>query len=275
MRRTRITRAQLLEALQSDCGLSVETSSHVLDGMLQAMTAALVSGDGVRLRGFGSLTSPPGDGPKPRRVRFRPSLQLRKEIAEPEPIAVAEGMDELGRFIESSTRLSEHIESILEAHAVWLDSNERSSHPADLSGRDLNGVDLFGATLKWANLSGAILPGAELGDSDLEHANLERANLEKASLAWCNLRCCNLKGACLRGSDLRSADLSGADLSNADLTGANLTGAVLKDAILTNTLLERAAVRKRDTTGSRRNSIFRVLRALRRLGQPEFRPGHA
>jgi uncharacterized protein YjbI with pentapeptide repeats/nucleoid DNA-binding protein len=275
----RITRTDFVHALQAECGLSPAAASRVMDTVTDAMTAALVSGEGVRLRGFGSMSAPPRTGSSPRRLRFRASRRLRTAVAESQDLPAVEGIDELNRFIEQSMRVSEEIESILVAHSEWLDTNERNSRPADLSGRDLVGADLFGASLKRANLSRAKLPNAELGDVDFENANLECADLSGASLAWCNLRGCNLRGACLRGSDLRSADLSGADLTKADLSGANLCGAVLKGTILNQTRLEGTRVKNTILEKNTRHAFSRFMAAMTRgaNGRPflPFRPVNA
>lgn len=62
------------------------------------------------------------------------------------------------------TYTQEQLQSILEAHAKWLRSEEGGSRAdlrradlrgADLSGTDLSGVDLSGANLRGANLNGA------------------------------------------------------------------------------------------------------------------------
>ena len=114
----------------------------------------------------------------------------------------------------------EELETILEQHKLWLDSNEKEGKRADLSG---------------ARLTDAILTGADLTSADLTDAKLYGAILSGA-----NLTGADLTDAILTGADLTSADLTSADLTDANLYRANLTDANLTDANLTDADLERA-----------------------------------
>jgi hypothetical protein len=125
------------------------------------------------------------------------------------------------------------LKTILEQHALWLDSNKKDGKRAYLIGANLSGADLTDADLRRANLSGADLTGA-----DLTGADLRRAYLIGADLTWANLTDADLTGADLSGADLRRADLRCVDLTSADLTGAYLTGANLNFADLTDTILD-------------------------------------
>ena len=106
----------------------------------------------------------------------------------------------------------DYLNSILELHKEWINTNQQRGIRADLSNADLSGADLSGVDLSYAYLSGADLSRANLIDADLSHAKLS--------------------GAILIGTYLLDADLYGADLSNADLSGADLSGACLTGAIL-------------------------------------------
>ena len=106
----------------------------------------------------------------------------------------------------------DYLNSILELHKEWINTNQQRGIRADLSNADLSGADLSGVDLSYAYLSGA----------DLSRANLIDADLSRAKLS----------GAILIGTYLLDADLYGADLSNADLSGADLSGACLTGAIL-------------------------------------------
>jgi hypothetical protein len=147
------------------------------------------------------------------------------------------------------------LETIIEQHKLWLDSNETEGKCADLTSADLtgaylSGADLTSADLTHANLSGAYLSGANLSGADLSGADLSRAylygadlrcaDLTHADLSYANLRCANLSGAYLSGADLSGAYLSGADLSGANLYDADLSGAYLSGANLSGADLEYA-----------------------------------
>ena len=103
----------------------------------------------------------------------------------------------------------EELETILEQHKLWSDSN----------GKDGKRADLTGANLTCTNLTGADLTGADLTDADLTWADLTGANLTSA----------DLYGACLYGANLYGADLTGANLIDSELEYANLTDTILDE----------------------------------------------
>jgi hypothetical protein len=74
------------------------------------------------------------------------------------------------------------LETIIEQHKLWLDSNETEGKCADLTSADLTGAYLSGADLSGADLSRAYLYGA-----DLTHANLTDAILTDVCLEYANL----------------------------------------------------------------------------------------
>ena len=81
----------------------------------------------------------------------------------------------------------EELETILEQHKLWSDSNGKDGKRADLSGADLSDADLMFANLTFADLSGAILSGADLSDADLTRADLSGADLINSELEYTNL----------------------------------------------------------------------------------------
>ena len=81
----------------------------------------------------------------------------------------------------------EELETILEQHKLWSDSNGKDGKRADLSGADLSDADLMFANLTFADLSGAILSGADLSDADLTRADLSGADLINSELEYANL----------------------------------------------------------------------------------------
>ena len=129
------------------------------------------------------------------------------------------------------------LKTILEQHALWLDSNEKEGKRADLSDADLSDADLTRddlrfADLRFADLTGAYLTCANLSDTDLIDADLTCADLSGANLSGANLSGANLSGADLYKAYLAYANLTDANLTNADLRRAYLFGADLTDTIL-------------------------------------------
>jgi len=145
------------------------------------------------------------------------------------------------------------LESLLEEHARWIDSEGCDGRRAvladvalarcDLAGRMLQKADLAGADLRWArlhgaNLAGADLKGADLHGADLSDAMLEGAVLEDAAVSGALFVRARLKGARLQGvqglpqAQLRDADLEAvAGLTADNLAGADLTGVRLPAAL--------------------------------------------
>ena len=97
------------------------------------------------------------------------------------------------------------LNTILDQHRLWIESDRKQGTRAYLRGADLQGANLQGANLQNADLRVAYLQNA-----DLRGANLQGANLWDA----------NLRGADLQGADLRGANLQGAYLQSAYLQGA-------------------------------------------------------
>jgi integration host factor subunit beta len=51
-----VNKSELIETLAKEINLPVETSSSIVETILDAMTSTLVAGDNVEIRGFGSFT---------------------------------------------------------------------------------------------------------------------------------------------------------------------------------------------------------------------------
>lgn len=89
-----LTKATLVECLNENLGLNAREARDMVDSVFELMTAALVSGDDVKLAGFGNFqirtkAMRPGRNPKtgeavtiaPRRVAtFRASNTLKVQI---------------------------------------------------------------------------------------------------------------------------------------------------------------------------------------------------
>jgi uncharacterized protein YjbI with pentapeptide repeats len=138
------------------------------------------------------------------------------------------------------SQASHTLNTTLERHRMWLESEHEAGDRATLRGRDLSRQQLIGADLRNADLAESNLELA-----DLRKANLGDANLAKAVLRGTIMRDARLVSADLRGADLTGAVLAGATLDNcclddARLEGATLAGAVLRFASLTRAGLTRA-----------------------------------
>jgi hypothetical protein len=127
------------------------------------------------------------------------------------------------------------LNQILQEHELWLGSNGRKGHRADLAGATLDG-----ANLDQADLKEAILNNARLNRTHLNQAVLHRANLKNAELIGADLKNANLIGADLSGANLYEAQLSNANLSEAKLNGAELVGADISGAHLLEAHLNQA-----------------------------------
>lgn len=147
------------------------------------------------------------------------------------------------------------IKKMLEAHALWLDTQGLAGKRAnfremDLSSHNMIHVELAFAELRisnlsdidlrWANLCNAILSGSNFSKADLGKADLSGATLTNAYLNGADLTEANLKGASLAMADLSGASLRFADLTDADLSGADLREVDLTGAIFNGTKLQSA-----------------------------------
>jgi uncharacterized protein YjbI with pentapeptide repeats len=256
-----LTRAELIEILSEQVGLTQQASNEVLSVFFDAIIKSLGSGKDVRLRKFGRFHTVERRErriPVSRRnadrslllkkdVRFRCSKFLKTSLNNGET-ACSFWPVELEQLYDNLVS-SEGVKTILENHRQWLATCGQKGQRANLASCNLEGADLDEADLRQVLLSCACLAKADLSNANLEDADLEHANLEAACLAGASLKRANLRGASLRGADLKEADLQGGDLSGADLHHANLEGAELVNAKfsdsrffrtnLKNTLLER------------------------------------
>ncbi|MGQ0656656.1 MAG: pentapeptide repeat-containing protein [Chromatiales bacterium] len=82
----------------------------------------------------------------------------------------------------------EALQEVLDAHRLWIESNEQNGKPADLSYLNLRGADLQGARLQGALLKGTLLWDADLREADLrESKGLLLEQLAGANLAGAKL----------------------------------------------------------------------------------------
>ena len=129
----------------------------------------------------------------------------------------------------------EKLKVVLDAHALWLNSDcgegkRANLHGANLRWADLRWADLRRANLSWADLSGANLHDANLSGADLSGADLSRADLRRTDLSRADLSRANLSGADLHEANLSGANLHDANLHDANLHEADLSGADLRNA---------------------------------------------
>lgn len=123
----------------------------------------------------------------------------------------------------------DYLNSILELHKEWINTNQQRGLRANLSRSDLSYSDLSGVDLSYSDLSGADLSRTYLIGADLSRADLSRTDLSYSDLSGADLSGANLSYADLSYAILSGADLCNTDLSRVDLYGACLTGAYLKE----------------------------------------------
>jgi len=94
MKTNKFTRSNIQEIIQAGADLDIRKTAELTGRIIKAMTAALISGDGIELRGFGSLETKerkattkrnPQTGeavivPPRRRVVFRPGRELKAAL---------------------------------------------------------------------------------------------------------------------------------------------------------------------------------------------------
>jgi uncharacterized protein YjbI with pentapeptide repeats len=123
---------------------------------------------------------------------------------------------------------SKQIQSILDAHQLWIDSGFKEGSQANFSGADLSFSELSGINLTEANFC---YPDP-----------LDIDTLKPAKLAAGNFKNCILNKAKLVGVDLTLADLSGAELNEAIFDFANLDGADFSASLLSHAHFYRATL---------------------------------
>lgn len=130
----------------------------------------------------------------------------------------------LGTDPDTVKRPRSQLDSIIDMHRIWFETD---------------GVDGDRAML-----SGAFLEEAYLSRVDLRGANLTKVKLYRANLSGAWLGSANLTGARLIEATLTRVNLYGANLTGARLYRANLSGANLRDANLSSATLRFATIEK-------------------------------
>jgi uncharacterized protein YjbI with pentapeptide repeats len=123
---------------------------------------------------------------------------------------------------EEPPAVASALQQILEQHLVWLHSEGRTGHQANLSKAELSGADLTDANLRDAVLHKAVLKNADLLLTDLQGASLLQADLQGANLLGAKLQEANLQGATLQ----EATGLQGEQLAGANLFGAAMPAQV-------------------------------------------------
>ena len=93
------------------------------------------------------------------------------------------------------------LESILDAHRKWLESDGKEGERADLSRVDLRGAELDAIDLRKAKLQRTDFRYADLHEADFREADLKRAKFRRA-----RLESAKLQGARLRDTMFYEAD---------------------------------------------------------------------
>ena len=280
-----LTRAELIEILSEQVGLTQQASQEVLAVFFDAITKSLGSGQDVKLRNFGRFLTverrarrPPvsrrnGDRPLSSKkfVLFRCSNFLKACVNDSEA-GCSVWLVEFEQLYENLVAF-DRLRALLGNHRQWLASRGKRGRKANLARCNFEGADLEGVDLREVMLPCACLAKADLSNANLEDADLESANLEAACLAGASLKRANLRGASLRGADLKEADLEDADLSGADLHYADLEGADLENAKfsnsrffktkLKNTLLDRKSSNSLGSLSTRLRYALKPKRLIR------------
>jgi uncharacterized protein YjbI with pentapeptide repeats len=137
---------------------------------------------------------------------------------------------------EPAAVLPSTMREVLDQHLVWLHSEGRAGHQANLCRVDLSGADLTDVNLRDAVLHRAVLKGADLLLTDFQGASLLQADLQGTNLLGAKLQEANLQGATLQeATGLQPEQLAGANLFGAALpaqvsvqTGLRHLGALAK-----------------------------------------------
>jgi len=159
----------------------------------------------------------------------------------------------------------EELKSILDEHAMWLETNGEKGKQADLSYVDFTRQNREEALLQWnmlrkADLRHANFLGASLRGAVLSKINLSGAALKRVDFVRSQFINANLKEAHLVESNLQMADFSGANMQKARLYKANLQDgnflfANFEDSSITHANLQKA---KFNMANLKSSSLFRT-----------------
>jgi uncharacterized protein YjbI with pentapeptide repeats len=115
------------------------------------------------------------------------------------------------------------LDSMLDMHRQWLESQEKDGVQADLSGKNLRGLSFRAADLKRAILQNADLSGADLSNAQLNEAVLRGAILKDSIIDGAKLRGAQVYDADLYGARLREVNLQNVEgLAECQLAGTDL-----------------------------------------------------
>ena len=125
----------------------------------------------------------------------------------------------------------------LQAHALYVESNQRSGKRAildstDLAGKSFAGMKLWHIRMQCADLAGADFTGADLRRAILIGATIQRGRLAAADLTRGRLNGIKLTDADCQGVCMAEADIEFAIMANSDFRKANFRDADMSGAIL-------------------------------------------
>ena len=260
-----LNRAHIIGAVSDRTGFTKKKSRHTVNTLIEIIKSTLESGETIKIGHFGKFDirerkarrwrSPFTDEimmlPPRRVVKFKCFKRLKDRLnAEPLGIEQSELSQSNISAIVTQPLKPDELETILNDHRRWLDSEGRKGQKADLAYAMLKEADLYAACISGINLQGADLQGADLSEADLYEANLRGANMADAILEWASLDGAQLQRASLQGADLRWANLEGANMEGANLRFANLDGANIKGAKLTEADLYGTSLKNTDMQGA-------------------------
>ncbi len=141
----------------------------------------------------------------------------------------------------------------LQAHELYVESEQRSGKRANLDATDLVGKSFAGMKLWRIRMQRADLAGADFAGADLRRAMLIGARMQRGRLAAADLTRARLsgivltdavcEGVCLAEADMEFAIMANSDFRNANFRDADMSGAILDGADLSGADLRRANLR--------------------------------
>lgn len=123
------------------------------------------------------------------------------------------------------------LDTLLEKHKLWLDSNSERGVRADFSGKYMEGVNLENAMLDKAIFRATIFKNAQLGGASMRGAEFLNTDFRGANLSGIDFKNATFKNVLMQNANLCNIRLLGATLDGVDLQGAYIRDVVGKDIV--------------------------------------------